>query len=127
MSEALMPNWIQQLAALGGMSTITGLLTWWTTHRMALANIRKMDGEGLHTEVVRSADFEQALNDRTTKLLDSLDRQITHLSAVVEAQTAQIHQMEAEIRDLRTALSKRSLELLSLQSASQSGSSSNLT
>jgi TolA-binding protein len=118
--------------AIGGSSLLTGILGWWTSNRLAKANIRKIDvetklalskaeAESNQTEANRSVDFEKALNERASRLLDSLEKQITDLTEIVTAQNKrledqshQIQEMESEIRSLRVALDGRTQELHSI-------------
>jgi len=125
-------SWFQQWAALGGVSAITGVLGWMTSHRMMRSNIRKFDAETKlieeqtrHERITEAstiensrADFEKALNDRTTRVMDSLETQVRRLSELVQAQSTQlseqsfqIQKMEGEIQELRKALDARTNDL----------------
>lgn len=123
------PLWINYWAIIGGSSLFTGILGWWTSASLAKANIRKLDYETkilakktendtAQAEANRSVDFEKALNERASRLLDSLEKQIAHLSEIVETQNKQLQEqsvqiqgMELEIKNLRTALDGRTEEL----------------
>lgn len=134
------PAWVQEWGALGGASLFTGVLGWWTSHRTAMANIRKIEAEAAQVESSRSADFEKALNERSGRLMDLLEKQIEHLSELVETQTAQIEaqseqiaaqtlqlaaqsdqikHMDMEIARLRRALDSATRELNQVQAGRQ--------
>lgn len=105
-------------SAVGGASILTALIGWFTGRKIAAANARRLDAEADKLEAEASkdtiavrVDFERVLNDRTKLIMDALQEQVSYLTKLVEtqnaqllAQTAQMHQMEIEIRDLRRAL-----------------------
>ncbi len=112
------PSWVQTIGALGGVSVVTGFLTWLTSHKVSKASARKTEAEAEQIEENRGAEFEKAINDRINTGIDSWEKQVSHLVNLVETLTkqneaslARIGALEKEVTRLRIALDKTTKEL----------------
>jgi hypothetical protein len=112
------PTWVQTIGALGGVSVVTGWLTWLTNHHWAKASARKTEAEAEQIEENRGASFEDKINARALASIDSWEKQVAHLVTLVETLTTQneaalgrIATLEEEVRRLRVALDKTTKEL----------------
>ncbi|WP_298357486.1 hypothetical protein [Rhodoblastus sp.] len=129
------PGWVQTVGALGGVSVITGFLTWATNHRSSKATAKKAEAEAEQIEENKGASFEQAINDRITAGIDSWEKQVAHLVSLVETLSkqnetslARIATLEEEVRRLRIALDKTTRELHAARvAASKSAKSTEAT
>ena len=112
------PGWVQTVGALGGVSVITGFLTWLTNHKSSSAAAKKTEAEAEQIEDNKGAAFEEAINERIAAGFDSWEKQSAHLVGMIETLTrqnadagARIATLEEEVRRLRIALDKTTREL----------------
>lgn len=121
-------TYIQTFAQVGGASLLSGLLAWMSGHQLAKANARKANAEAIKLEIdsrseasrieTARANFERALNERTERVMNSMEKQVAALTERVDMQnkllseaSAQIARMELEIKELHSALNIKTQHL----------------
>jgi len=116
------PSWwnivATALGVLGAPVLLQKLLEHFFAHRksdaeseLMLAQARKTESEAEELSVSRTGEFEKAVNDRVKAVLDSWERQVTLLTARIQAQQDEIHELRDEVTELRKALDATTREL----------------
>jgi DNA gyrase/topoisomerase IV subunit A len=125
------PWWAQYAATIGialigsGALLTEGVRKWRSGYGKAEARNLNAQAElaeanAIQLSQTRSVEFERVLNERTFRNMDMLEKQIKHLSELVEAQNVKMDSMEKEIIELRRTLDDRTSELNEVRSQKQS-------